>query len=79
MTKFLEIKSINPKLKQSGLAKDLGCSSSTLKRYRQDINLFSPCRHPSSANKRKQKVSYIKREPKRAQTSSNYPIVTEIV
>ena len=41
MARFLEIKSVNPKLKQSEIAKELGCSSSTLQRYRQDINMLS--------------------------------------
>ena len=31
MARFMEIKSINPKLKQSEIAKELGYSSSTLK------------------------------------------------
>ena len=38
----MEFKSINPKLIQSEIAKELGFSSSTLKRYRNDIKLISP-------------------------------------
>ena len=34
MAKFIEIKSINPKLKQSEIVKELKISSSTLQRYR---------------------------------------------
>ena len=42
MAMFMEIKSINPKLKQSEIAKDLSCSSCTLQRYLQEINMLSP-------------------------------------
>ena len=37
MAQFMEVKCIIPTLKQSGLAKKLGMSNSTLQRYRQDI------------------------------------------
>ena len=37
MTRFVENNSINPKLKQKEIAKELGYSSSTLQRYRNDI------------------------------------------
>ena len=40
--RFMEMKSINPKLKQSEIAKEIGCSSSILQRYRQAINMLSP-------------------------------------
>ena len=43
MAKFMQIKFANPKLKQSDIANHLGYSSSTLKRYRNDINMISPC------------------------------------
>ena len=42
MARFLEKIPINPKLKQSEIAKEFGCPSSTLKRYRNDINLLLP-------------------------------------
>ena len=57
MAKFMEIKSINRKLKQSQRAKDLGCSSSTLEQYRQDKKMLSPYRIPPIGHKRKQKIS----------------------
>ena len=41
MARFMEIKLINTKLKQSEIAKELGCSCSTLQRYRQDIKKLS--------------------------------------
>ena len=50
MAKFMEIKSINPKLKQSEIAKLLAISTSTLQRYRREINMLSPYRIPPSNN-----------------------------
>ena len=58
MARFMEIKSVNPKLKQNQIAKELGCSSSILRRYRNDINMLSPYRIPPNiTNKRRQKIS----------------------
>ena len=60
MAKFMEIKSINPKLKQSERAEDLKTSPSTLQRNRREINMFSHYRIPPSTNSnhtRKQKNS----------------------
>ena len=57
MAKFMEIKSINPKLKQSEIAKELEISTSTIQRYRREINMLSPYRVSSNTNyKRKQKT-----------------------
>ena len=42
IVRFMEIKSINPKMKQKENAAEVGCSSSTLKHYRNDIKLQSP-------------------------------------
>ena len=36
----MEIKSINPKIKQSEIARELKISSSTLQRYRRELNAF---------------------------------------
>ena len=47
--KFREIKSINPKTKQSEIAKLLELSSSTIQRYRRGINMLSPYRIPPSS------------------------------
>ena len=44
--KLMEIKSINSKLKQSEIAKYLEISSSTIQRYRREINTLSPYRIP---------------------------------
>ena len=41
MAQFLEIKSINAKLKQSEVDRELKISTSTLKRYRREMNMRS--------------------------------------
>ena len=41
---FFNIKYQNPKMKQSEIANQLDISSSTLKKYRNDINMLSPYR-----------------------------------
>ena len=40
--KSMQNKFENPKLKQSAIADQLGESTSTLQRYRNDINMLSP-------------------------------------
>ena len=53
MADFMRVKYENPKLKQSEIANQLGLSTSTLQRYRNDINMLSPYRiHPNNTNKR---------------------------
>ena len=42
MTRFMDIKCVTPKLEQSEIAKDKGCSSSTLRLYRHAIAMQSP-------------------------------------
>ena len=57
MAKFMEIKSINPKLKQSEIPKELEISTSTIQRYRREINMLSPYRiSPNTIYTRKQKT-----------------------
>ena len=57
MADFMRVKYENPKMKQSQIANQLGLSSSTLQRYRNDIKMLSPYRiHPNIANKRTKKV-----------------------
>ena len=54
---FIEIKSLNPKVKQSEIAIELGCSSSILKRYKNDINKLPTYRiPPNNTNTRKHKT-----------------------
>ena len=59
MAKFIDFKSNNPKLKQSEIARELEISSSTLQRYRREVNIISPYRIPPSSisHTRKQKTS----------------------
>ena len=54
---FMGINSINPKLKQHQLAKEIDFSSLTLKRYRNDINMLSPKKIPPNSYKKMQKNS----------------------
>ena len=58
MAVFRRIEDENPKLKQSGIANQVGYSSSILQRYRKDINMISPYRlQPNNTNKRSKKAS----------------------
>ena len=53
---FMRFKYENPKMKQCEIANQLGMSSSTLQRYRNDINMLSPYRiNPNNTNKRTKK------------------------
>ena len=55
----MQIKFKNRKLKLSEIAKQLGYSSSTLKRYWNDINMLSPCKNqPNFIKKRKKSFQY---------------------
>ena len=55
---FMRMKYENPNLKQSEIANHLGYTSSTLQRYRNDINMVSPYRiHGNNTNKRAKKAS----------------------
>ena len=57
MACFMRVKYENPKMKQSEIANQLGMSSSTVQRYRKDINMLSPYRIQSNnTNKRSKKV-----------------------
>ena len=54
----MRIKNENSKLKQSPIANQLGYSTSTLQRYRNDRNMLSQYRiQPNNANKRTKKAS----------------------
>ena len=57
MNDFMYMKYQNPKLKQSELANNLNMSSSTIQRYRNDINMLSPYRiSPNNTKKRTKKA-----------------------
>ena len=85
VAKFMEIKSNNPRLKQSEIAKLLELSSSTIRRLRREINILSSSRiTPSSkTSKKKQKTpntnlddvkvtsNYLKKTSNDLKTTSN--------
>ena len=53
MADFMRVKYENPKMKQSQIANQRGLSTSSLQRYRNDINKLSPYRiNPNNTNKR---------------------------
>ena len=53
MADFMKLKYENPRMRQSEIANQLGMSSSTLQRYRNDINMLSPYRiSPNNTKKR---------------------------
>ena len=57
MNDFMYMKYQNPKLKQSELANNLNMSSSTIQRYRNDMNMQSPYRiSPTNTKKRTKKA-----------------------
>ena len=57
MASFVENKPVNPKLRYDQIAKVLGCSSSTLKRYENDIMMLSPDKVLPNGHKRRPKTS----------------------
>ena len=73
MADFMRVKYENPKMKQSEIANQLGMSSSTLQRYRNDINMLSPYRtNSNNVKKRTQKVKIDDiTDLKRSQMTSN--------
>ena len=57
MNGFMHIKYQNPKMKQSEITDNLNISSSTLQRYRNDINMLSPYRNsPNNVKNRSKKA-----------------------
>ena len=57
MADFMRVKYENPRMRQSEIANQLGMSSSTLQRYRNDINMLSPYRiNPNNVKKRSKKA-----------------------
>ena len=73
MADFMKVKYENPRMKQSAIANQLGMSSSTVQRYRNDINMLSPYRiNPNNVKKqpKKTKIDDIS-DLKRPQMTSN--------
>ena len=80
MADFMRVKYENPRMRQSEIANQLGLSSSTLQRYRNDINMLSPYRiNPNNTIKRTKKASntnfnnnsHCEPDVKRTQMTSN--------
>ena len=56
MNDFMNIRYLNPKLKQSEIASQLNMSTSTIQRQRNDINMLSTYRNnPNNVEKRPKK------------------------
>ena len=55
MADSLRLKYENPKMKQSEIANQIGLSTSTLQRYRNDINMLSPYRINQNNNHKRSK------------------------
>ena len=73
MADFTRVKRENPRMKQAEIANQLGMSSSTLQRYRNDINKLSPNRiNPNNTKKRSKKAKIDDNSDlKRPQMTSN--------
>ena len=57
MADFMRVKYENPRMKQSEIANQLSMSSSTVQRYRNDINMLSPSGiTPNNTRKRSKKA-----------------------
>ena len=80
MADFMRLKNENPKMKQSQIPNQIGLSTSTLQRYRNDINMLSTYRiNPNITNKRTKNSSnthfdynsHTNHDVKRPQLTSN--------
>ena len=73
MNDFMNIKYQNPKMTQSEISSQFNKSSSTLQRYRNDINVLSPYRINSNNVKKRSKKAKIddNSDLKRPQMTSN--------
>ena len=73
MNDFMNIKYLNPKLKQSKIVSQLDMSPSTIQRQRNDINMLSPYRiNPNNVKKRPKKAKIDDNgDLKRPQMTSN--------
>ena len=57
MNDFMNIKYQNPKMTQSEISSQLNMSPSTIRRYRNDINMISPYRNnPNNIKKQRKKI-----------------------
>ena len=70
MLDFMEIRSNNPRMTEKQICNQLGTSDSTIKRYRNDINMDSPYN----------RNNYRKRKPKKSTditTENNKTVIDE--
>ena len=75
MADFMRIKYGNPKLKQSEIANQLGYSSYTLKRYRNDIDMLSPYENkPKNNPHRELDVKRPRKTSKNHKMTANEPV-----
>ena len=70
LARFIEIKSVKHRIRQDQIGKEIGCSSITLHRYRQVINILSPYRIPIKSHKRKQEIPHHEQDLERPQMAS---------
>ena len=70
MLNFMEIRCNNPQMTQSQLCKQLGESDSTIKRYRDDIQMDSPYNR-SKYKKKNNKSNTTNEEPKNNKSTKN--------
>ena len=59
MADFMRLKYENRRMKQSQIANEIGLSTSTLQRYRNDINMLSPYRINTNNTKKRSKMAKI--------------------
>ena len=59
MSRFMGKKSTNPRSRQDEIAKDIGCSSSSLQRYRQDIKMPSTYMIPPNTHKKNKRFQIV--------------------
>ena len=80
MADFMRVENKNPKIKQIEIANQLGISSSTIQRYKNDINMLSPYRISANYTKKRSKKvkitvldndSHNEADVKRPQSTSN--------
>ena len=80
MADFMKVKYENQRMKQSQIANQLGISSSTIRRFRNDIKMLSPYRISANNTKKQSKkilntdfsnISHHKPDDKRPQMTAN--------
>ena len=73
MADFMRLKYENPRMKQSQIANEVGLSTSTLQRYKNDLNMLSPYRNSQNNVKKQPKKAKIDDigDVKRLQMTSN--------